>query len=694
MKRRKRGTNIHKKRKYLLIGLLVVFVFLGCGYSLLNADLNILGNITIKEYIAPTLYNVLKQEAETNGLALEYTGTHDDSFTETGTEKIYHWYASNATQGNQVLEKNNVIFGGFCWQMIRTTDTGGVKLMYNGEAENDQCLATRGTHLGYDIPFPLTETMSSSYYYGTDYEYDEDSGLFTLSGTITTGQIKEKQYTCMQTTQNATCSELRYVKKQDPEYPSTYYTFIMNGNANYSNIGNVDYNDSSKSIGNIGYMYKGRYNVQDGATTDHGVVLSALSLSTNYWYADSVTYTSGQYSLDNPYKVSSTSDYANLVGKYTFRKTSQTYTSYSVYYIVAVTGSSMIYVSLESENPPSYYNEEILLGDGYVDNGNDTYTFQGYSIIHLFDWNTDYETYVNKYICLNFTNNICNESPSYITSTGKNQYKQLYVSDKHKYSSGFTYENGSYKLNNQGSITFWNYADETNQAALNNAHYTCLNESGECSTLLFLNSFTKSDLSYSYIELTNEESVEDAIQNMLLSNDVNSNDSDIKMAIDMWYEKYFSEYSTYLEDTIFCNEREVTSFGGWSTTGDLTNYTLQFKNDTLSNDLSCSSDLNQFSTNNPKARLTYPVALISASELNLMNNQNTRKAGASYYTMTPKKFTTNSASIINVTSIGSYGTNNLITKLGVRPVISLKPGTEYTEGDGTTTTPYKVKMNT
>ena len=78
------------------------------------------------------LYDVLKEEAESGGLAKEYTGEHHDSYTEYPSKKIYHWYAENDDEGNQVLEKNNVIFAERCWQMIRTTDTGGVKMIYNG----------------------------------------------------------------------------------------------------------------------------------------------------------------------------------------------------------------------------------------------------------------------------------------------------------------------------------------------------------------------------------------------------------------------------------------------------------------------------------------------------------------------------------------------------------------------------------
>ena len=37
------------------------------------------------------------------------------------------------------VKNNNVIFGGYCWQIIRTTTTGGIKLIYNGVPNNGAC---------------------------------------------------------------------------------------------------------------------------------------------------------------------------------------------------------------------------------------------------------------------------------------------------------------------------------------------------------------------------------------------------------------------------------------------------------------------------------------------------------------------------------------------------------------------------
>ena len=159
----KKGRNkLRFRRKLVLTSTLVLFLVIGIGYSVLSVNLNILGNITVKKHYGKTLYEVLEREAAIGTYAKEYTGEHHDSFIEEPTKKIYHWYAPTTTAGNtlatEILDKNNVIFADHCWQMIRTTDTGGVKMVYNGEPENNQCLDTRGTHVGYAPR--TTESMS------------------------------------------------------------------------------------------------------------------------------------------------------------------------------------------------------------------------------------------------------------------------------------------------------------------------------------------------------------------------------------------------------------------------------------------------------------------------------------------------------------------------------------------------------
>ena len=123
-KRRKRKVVFYKNKRFLIYSLLSLFLFLGMGYSVLSTDLDISGDITLKEYYEPTLYNVLKKAVKVGTYAREYEGEHQDSMDPTkSTEKIYHWYGSNATNGTAIQDKFNVVFAGICWQMIRTTDT-------------------------------------------------------------------------------------------------------------------------------------------------------------------------------------------------------------------------------------------------------------------------------------------------------------------------------------------------------------------------------------------------------------------------------------------------------------------------------------------------------------------------------------------------------------------------------------------
>ena len=73
-----------------IAGLLFVTTLISVGFSALNQNLNISGDIEYED-TTPLLYNVLKKAAEKGTYAKEYTGDHQDSMAGVGTEKIYHW---------------------------------------------------------------------------------------------------------------------------------------------------------------------------------------------------------------------------------------------------------------------------------------------------------------------------------------------------------------------------------------------------------------------------------------------------------------------------------------------------------------------------------------------------------------------------------------------------------------------------
>lgn len=103
--------------------------------------------------------------SDTNGKglyksALEYSGQYP----------VYYF------RGN--VENNNVLFGNYCWKIIRTTTTGGIRMIYNGTPTNGQCTATgTNTTIGTTPINIINETSLykyslaySGYMFGEEYE--------------------------------------------------------------------------------------------------------------------------------------------------------------------------------------------------------------------------------------------------------------------------------------------------------------------------------------------------------------------------------------------------------------------------------------------------------------------------------------------------------------------------------------------
>ena len=179
---------------------------------------------------------------------------------------------------------------------------------------------------------------------------------------------------------------------------------------------------------------------------------------------------------------------------------------------------------------------------------------------------------------------------------------------------------------------------------------------------------------------------------MLNVDGVNQTNSTMKVGIDAWYKKYMTSYTNKLEDTIFCNDRSIANLGGWKPDGGSISTTLQFKNYNENIDLSCANITDRFSLANTKAQLTYPVGLLTYSEINLLNNDNARKAEQYWWTLSPYNVYNDYAAERRVRSTGDTNYNESVLSItGVRPAISLKPGTEYVSGTGSMADPYVVE---
>lgn len=95
------------------------------------------------------LYDTLATMPNKTDENLDYTEGAKE--TENGLYKIYstkdntypiYFYRGNVTE-------NNVIFGDYCWQIVRTTENGGTKMIFNGTANNGMCAATENKDIGF-----------------------------------------------------------------------------------------------------------------------------------------------------------------------------------------------------------------------------------------------------------------------------------------------------------------------------------------------------------------------------------------------------------------------------------------------------------------------------------------------------------------------------------------------------------------
>ena len=679
-----------------------------------------------------TLYNVFKEEYDNGNLVEKSDVKYYDAYEKSlSTQDVYYWYTSNYSDINSVQNKYNVIFANHCWQMIRTTDTGGVKLLYNGEPENGTCYTYRGTHVGYTRM--KTITINGSYYYGTDYTYNNN---FKISGEVASIQWNSTnadslvgKYTCLSTNQNESCSTLYLVNSYKNENEA--YAIPIDANSHYSQFGKLQYNDEKNALSYVGYMHNTVIPAKKKELkyTEYPIQSGYMSNSTfrNYYFGYGVNWGSpvqDNYNLVWAYKP----EYAySLRGAYTFLNSDSSYTSNEVYYFIDATsqssGASYNYIVLsDGELNPS--SQTYTIGNSYIDNGDGTYTIvnRTYSngeyvngpatTFRRIDWNNS--NHSGNIICKNAVNDTCSDL-WFMKEVFGNQFSYLRIQDNFKYGSDYTYNSETNKYELSGDV-FSTWDISQHKSKMNDHHYTCFNVDGECETLYYI--FWSYDTWYYftapyYVELKNGQSIDDVLNLSLYSDNVNQKDSVMKFAIDKWYEHFMIRFDDYIEDAVYCNDRSRNTYflDGWNPNGGLVpgkslpsfGLDLPIASYEFTRSI-CSNDTDRFSTTNNKAKLNYKVGLITYNELeNFGDYNNIRSTGETYWTLTPSIFSEGQAEVVVVTRNGSYNTANVSAfyndgsndgSAGVRPVISLKSGTEYKSGDGSMEHPYLIDDGT
>ena len=106
---------------------------------------------------------ITSHEIKTNPAIGDAATTDADSgvykTTQDGTD-IYYYRGA--------VKDNNVLYGGYCWKIIRTTKTGGIKMIYNGLPDGNNC--------GTDITTSQLDTASLALLDGTNTTYKMQDG--------------------------------------------------------------------------------------------------------------------------------------------------------------------------------------------------------------------------------------------------------------------------------------------------------------------------------------------------------------------------------------------------------------------------------------------------------------------------------------------------------------------------------------
>ena len=538
-------------------------------------------------YEKQTLYNVMKKDAELGLVATEYTGLDSEKYE----NKVYYY--------NGAVTNNNVLFANYCWKMVRTTDTGGVKLIFNGLPTDGTC-----TNTGAD-------------------------------------------------------------------------TFLTTGK----------YNPKTNSLGYFGYMYNTLYvhKYKNMTSAKAVTMLEQKTMSnTNYLYSTSVTDTGTSFTLDNPTQLTWNDNYSNLKGYYTcLSETASACTN--VRYISGAEETNGYLVSLTAGKTLEE-NTNIVVSKTIKDNNDGTFTLVEPTTITKSDWYTNYESNLKYYLCSDHTSTTCSDMRFITKSTNKNY---SYVTPT-IFGNGFEYdeETSTYTLVDTKVVGDW----ETEYTNMSNHHYTCLNTTGKCTSINYV--YFNNNVIIYYHVLKNGKSIDDALNEMLWDDNVNTTDSTIKTTIDTWYANNMTDYTMYLEDTIYCNDRRVSNLSGWSPTGNTTEMITFYSN--TYRDLTCPNKNDQFtvSEENGNGKLTYPVGLLTAGETDL-SGYDVLGVDNYYWTLSPSLFSSHSNYHYTMSSYVELGLDNIPTNytsigVGVRPVISLKTGIGYIAGDGTTINPYVV----
>ena len=625
--RRKFVTNIVRKKRIFFVSLLVCFFVVGFGFAVFSSNIGVNGSLKLRRF--DTLYKFFENVAQEGEYAREYTGFHQDSMDVSKSKKgIYYWYGSDDESGTTMSKMNNIVFANQCWKMIRTTDTGGVRLLYNGEPSTTgsgnnisyNCGTSRSGHIGGVLS---TKNLEGKNYYAASY-------TTTVSGATTTYSLVDPilvdisasdprdlivdisfntPYTC--SSSSTSCTTLYKVVSQSSGSIANVYSSTQRDIMGLSAYGNGGYMSNSSQINSMSVSSE----LQNGSSTVlyyNNLSSTTLASYKKYYFSNSYSYNSSDnvYVLNNPVKGSSISNSpSSWVGKY-FCRSDTLSSCQSIGYVSAVKSgnpSILYYAGYGSGKDYDDSAYQYVFSDSIIENNDGSVEMTGnVQMVLKKDWSSEYSDKVGKFVCMpgyhtyDSVNNkyICSDigvsrrkTLIYITESTITDFKGFQV---YKYGNSIAADGDNYKLigknNEKDTLQYiYNWSNDSTTDCFSNSnnvsqcgyktlsksHYTCYNFSGICSTYYFVTNVSSS--SHSSIPITGGKYVSldfedpnNILYDMFYSNKANEENSTIKDNIELWYKNtIYDGYDQYVDDTIYCSNRNIFEENGVKQVGSM-----------------------------------------------------------------------------------------------------------------------------
>lgn len=150
-----------------MLFLLVISIATGLGYAQIATTLNTKGTAKISSN--PYLYYKIAAQTIGSDASLSFSGISNTSGVYTYSGDGSSSFSNPVYYYRGDISNNYVIYSGYCWQIIRTTDTGGVKMIYAGTPTNGVCTAPTGSNgeslqIGYSQFQDTSDKFTDAYF--------------------------------------------------------------------------------------------------------------------------------------------------------------------------------------------------------------------------------------------------------------------------------------------------------------------------------------------------------------------------------------------------------------------------------------------------------------------------------------------------------------------------------------------------